>query len=161
MTTLQESAFTTSLGRCRMEELELKYATDLRQIPECPPSAAVPCVRKAFRFVHEDVSDCRNFSPVAKINPRRILQGSKPHGRCIAFALSFYASKEQAITAFNNMLARQQNFWKTVGDRLATGQLSGGDGVALGVSNDGHFSFFESLSADFSSSRFTVIERLR
>ena len=144
-----------------MEAVELKYAVDMRQIPECPPSAAVPCEREAFRFVHEDVLDTRNFNPVAKINPRRILQGSKPHAKCIAFALSFYASKEQAITAFKTMLARHQNFRNTVGDQLATGQLSRSDGVALGVSNDGHFSFFEFASVDFSTGRFNVIERLR
>ncbi len=87
--------------------------------------------------------------------------GQRDAGMCTAVALSFYASKEQAITAFNTMLARQQNFWKTVGDQLATGQLSCGDGIALGVGNDGHFSFFESASSDFPSGRFTVIERLR
>ena len=140
-----------------MEPIQLKYAADLARFPGCPPDTAVGCQRLAFRYVHSDISDSRNFLPASKLNPQRQLLGKT---RCIGMALSFWTTKEQALAAYNSYREKFQNFEKTAGDHVASGDITFNDGIACPVREDGHFSFFESCSANFGHLRFTIVQKL-
>lgn len=137
--------------------MQLKYATELNRFPNCPPDNATPCDRQAFRFVHSELSDIRNFLPVAKLTPQRRL---RPDMRCVSLALSFWATKDQAVAAHRSFREQFQNFEETAGGYLASGVLRHEDGRAGPDRRDGHFSFFESSTANFGPDRFSVVQEL-
>ena len=126
--------------------MQLKYAADLQRYRDCPPVAAAPCTREAFRFVHADIDDPRNFLTPAGLSPRRDF---RPGQRCVSHALSFWASNEQAVAYFSHKQDENPNFNKTIGTHLARGTLSESAGIACPPRQNGHFSFFEAANADF------------
>lgn len=133
-----------------------KYADDLGRYNNCPPENAVPHCREAYRFVHEDIGDHRNFKPCSKLKPRRALSAHDP---CVSFALSLYLTKEQAAARYEFLREEHPNFPKTAGTHLARGILCDEDGRACHFSSNGHFSFFESPSANLAA-KFTIVEAL-
>lgn len=136
--------------------MELKYAADLRQHPNCPPKGIAPCSRSAVRFVHDPVDDTKNFLPPAKLSPRRTLP---EHKRCDALALSLFITKDQADRFFNNLKKTNKNIGKSIGDHLAEGSINEADGMATSASPNGHYSFFEAVDVAWTG-RFKIVASL-
>jgi len=70
-----------------------------------------------------------------------------------------WATQGQAESAYATFLSGFPNFDKTSGTHLASGRLVASDGRAGGERSDGHFSFFESASADLEA-KFSVLHKL-
>lgn len=136
--------------------MQWKYATDLGRHPGCPPATTAPHIGPAFRFVHFDMSDSRNFLPAVKINPRRKL---RQHEQCFGLSLSLYKTRDQAVARYRYLHDQHENFHKTAGDSLATGTLDAADGHGCNYNTNGHFEFFESDTSDLPS-KFTFLEKL-
>lgn len=136
--------------------MQLKYAAELARFPKCPPDSAVCCERTAFRFVHSDINDHRNFLPVAKITPQRRL---RPEMRCAAHGLSFWATKDQALAAHRSFREQFPNFEATAGSHLASGILREADGRACPVRHDGHFTFFEFATSALGPGTFAIDQK--
>ena len=136
--------------------MQWKYAADLSNHPECPPTTVRPHVGDAFRFVHSDLADERNFLPAAKLNPRRKL---RPHEQCFGFSLSLYVTRDTAVKRFTYLHSLHENFPKTAGDSLATCTLCETDGRACNFNLNGHFEFFESDTSDLRP-MFSLVEKI-
>jgi hypothetical protein len=132
----------------------LKYAAELGRYPNCPPTDASPCTKVAFRFVHSEAEDRRNFLCPAKINPRRQFS---PDKRCDALALSLFSTREKATKFYQDLRRSNPNIYKLIGSCLSSGQLELTDGVATVERTDGHFSLWESADANLVT-RFKVVE---
>ena len=135
--------------------MQLKYADDLGKHQNCPPSTAIPHAKEAFRFVFATIEDGRNFLPVAKLTPQRKL---RPQDHCVAHALSMYVTRQQAIDRYRFLSSGHENFYKTAGDHLARGVMCADDGHGCHYHSNGHFSFFESETANLST-KFSVLEK--
>jgi hypothetical protein len=133
--------------------MPLKYADDLSRISDCPPPSAATCERAAFRFVHADPKDPRNFLPVSKLTPQRKFEDDDI--RCLSHALSLFDSREHAAAFYKRKKTKYRNFHKTIGTHIAKGALTHGDGVSTVPRWDGHFDFFEAHGVDLSA-RFVV-----
>jgi hypothetical protein len=137
--------------------MDFKYSAELAQYPNCPPKNAQQLCRPAFRFVHADLEDKRNFLPVAKLNPARVIP---EHLLCESLALSMFASKESAERRYQSLRRQVKNIYKTIGTHLATCNLSEEDGISTIASETGHFSLFESKDINWEK-RFTIVGDLR
>jgi hypothetical protein len=136
----------------------LKYADDLVRLINCPPSDAKqvdPC--EAFRFVHDAITDPRNFIPPAKLNPARRFKDDEEC--CSAHALSMFISLPQAVTFFSGLRRRYPNIQKALGSNVAQGPLAETDGLATKPDQRGHFDLFESESADLPKT-FRIVQSL-
>ena len=134
-----------------------KYGDELVKHPDCPPTTLCKCVtRRAFRFVHEDIKDSRNFLPPARVNPKRLF---KPDERCDALALSMFCDEEKAVRFYDNLRKICKNIRNAIGSHLAGGQLKEADGMTTIDGEDGHFSLFESSAVDWEG-RFEIVKVL-
>ncbi|HVA51351.1 MAG TPA: hypothetical protein VNH11_33730 [Pirellulales bacterium] len=124
------------LGDVRSERL--KYADDLARLINCPPSDARQCQpSRVFRFVHDLITDERNFIPPAKLNPARKFKDDEE--RCSAHALSMFISQPQAVSFFTGLKRRYPNIHKVLGANLSAGTLADTDGLATTPDSRGHF----------------------
>lgn len=135
---------------------KMKYGKELRRYENCPPGDAQPGSTQAFRFVHSDIADSRNFTPPAELQPNRTFRG---RGLCLSWALSFFVNAEDAKKRFHALGQKHRNIHKAIGSCLAKGQLRDTDGRHTKPTRDGHFSLFESASASLAS-QFTITEDL-
>ena len=137
--------------------MELKYQSDISSIPMCPPQDAIPRDLRAFRFVHSDIKDDRNFVVPAKLNPKRTFPDYVE--QCAAYALSFFATQEAAEKRLRSLVKVSQNIKKRIGTHLAEGDLKSADGRTTSPSPSGHFDLFESKDLTLAA-RFQIVEEL-
>ena len=141
--------YSCSWGNKHGRAMQLKYADELGRYENCPPANVSPRSGEAFRFVHADAADTRNFMVVSRLNPARL-----PHLPdavcCSSFALSLFSKKEKAIEFFGKLKNKNRNIHKSLGTHLATVTIDENDGHATADSVEGHFSLYESHSADLS-----------
>lgn len=128
-----------------------KFRDQLNSIERCPPSDAVEIEKTAFRFVHSELADPRNFKPPAMINTRRHFPNEKV--KCRAHALSMFECRDKATLFFKNLEKSVPNVRKSIGTLIAKGNISRSDGRATRSEKNGHFDLFlyesESLSSKF------------
>lgn len=137
--------------------MELKYHTDISGIVACPPTVAAPRDQHAFRFIHDEIHDERNFVVPAKLNPKRKFPGHEE--QCAAYALSFFSSKDAAFAKFLKLVKSNPNIKKLLGTQLAEGDLKKQDGRSTPISKSGHFDLFESKDSSLAG-RFRIVATL-
>jgi|GEM_PF-1180697 len=136
--------------------MEFKYAEEMVLVDNCPPSDAVARETEAFRFVHEEIGDGRNFLCVWKLNPARKLAEKE---RCSGLGLSFFISEECARKRYEHLSRSHRNIGKSLGTKLASGTLKNEDGRRSNPGSSGHFDFWEAVGVEFAS-RFVIIADL-
>ena len=125
-----------------------KYAAELAALMNCPPQSVTAITKTAYRFVHENITDPRNFLPVALI-PGARLPGSAPC--CTEYSLSFFENQEKAIERLRQLHGQQPLFHKRSGGCIATVAIDAGDGEATIASKKWtHFDLFEYAEAEMS-----------
>lgn len=132
-----------------------KYSKEIDSIRNCPPEKTEAPQTTAYRFVHSDITDERNFLPVAILKPKRRFEIG--YQQCISLSLSLFQSAEQAKFKYTNLKKAFRNIHKSIGTHLAKGEITPDDGSITEANNEGHFSLFESTDADFAS-KFEIIE---
>jgi len=133
--------------------MEFKYAEEMALVDNCPPSNAVARETEAFRYVHEEIGNVRNFLCDCKLNPARKLAENK---RCSGLGLSFFDSEENARKAFEYLRERNPKIGKSLGDKLALGHLRSEDGRMSQPNSKGHFDLWEAVGVEFAD-RFEII----
>jgi hypothetical protein len=134
-----------------------KYEAPLRQIPDCPASHFAPGVRQCFRFVFSaDLAG--SFYPPLFRNPRRALKLADLQ-RCSGWALSFYATDEQAASELERLRRTNPRIHRTIGESLATGALTTEHGAMDMPDVLGHFDLHEYADVELYAS-FTVVRSL-
>lgn len=137
--------------------MELKYHADISAIPLCPPSGVAERDQRAFRFVHSELNDARNFIVPAKLNPKRTF--SDYEEQCAGYSLSFFSTKEAAIKRFLALAKVAPNIKKRIGTHVAEGDLKKSDGKSTPDSRSGHFDLFEAMGTTLAG-RFLIVEEL-
>jgi hypothetical protein len=136
----------------------LKYQAQIDDVEDCPESCD-PSARNcdAYRIVHSELSHKNNSLPTAVIDPSLYPPDHEMH--CYSWALSVFASKEQAEAKFNKCIRARQILRERIGNHLAVAKLTADDGLVTKPANSGHFSFFEFETFDFSS-RFSILGKI-
>lgn len=129
--------------------MQFKYAVDLGRYESCPPASIVPHQGHVFRFVHQNVADPRNFLVLSKLDPNR-LEKLPLAVRCDSFALSLFSARDKAIEFFGKLRRKNRNIHKAIGTHLATVTIEEDDGHITAPGANGHFSLYESHTADLS-----------
>ena len=121
-------------------EYKYKKIFDELFLDNCPPTSYQPIAKQPYRWVFEkDNSD--NFTPQYLKKPARFQSKSEAE-KCSALALSFFETKEQAISRF---LFLKQSMGDKVYEELglftACLQIEQNDGIAEEPNKTGHFNF--------------------
>lgn len=98
--------------------------------------------------LHAQRSERFGFLPVAKID------GVKPRDKCDKFALSFFATFEQAAARYADLVDRLGDRDRAIeryGDYAGRIELSETDGLSCEPSASGHFDLHESANVDWSN----------
>ena len=121
--------------------MRYKYQDKLDGIDNCP-AAHFKCrvIHESFRYVFADPAG--SFLPVLARSPKRALRWDDIE-RCGGWALSFFSSAEAARIQFELLRRNNPGIHKTLGDRIAVGDLSQDDGVSSEPEPDGHFELHE------------------
>lgn len=118
-----------------------KYAAKIGVLQHCPPKTTECRDAVAYRFVHRDLGDPRNFLPVAMIPAARCPDASHC---CTDYALSFFESESKAIARFQQLHNQARMFHKRAGGCIARVTISRADGALTPPSKkSGHFDLFE------------------
>lgn len=135
----------------------LKYSEDIKCISEegieCPPSGIYGMSGSCYRFAH--LEKCAGFDnnnlPVMTINPKRRLDNERKM-RCVASAsLSCFETLDSARKRFSQLKHVSKNVRKSIGCSIFKYNIELEDGLRTKSDRNGHFSFFESETADLSS----------
>lgn len=135
----------------------LKYSEDIKRISdeglECPPSGIYEMRGVFFRFGH--LEQCKGFiynnMPVKKITPDRILR-NESEVKCMAStSLSCFETLESIKGHFIKLKSVNKNIYKSIGCSIFKFDVDLDDGLRSNSGLNGHFSFFESETADLSS----------
>lgn len=142
---------------CNPPRVTYKYQTALAEIPNCPASEFSPRELEAYRYVFASDVDGSFLPPWAK-NPKRALKFDDLE-RCNGWALSFFGSAGAALQAFDSLRRTIPQIKKSVGDSLAGGAVTEGDGVCSEMDAQEHFDLHEFADANWGA-RFVVVEPL-
>ena len=126
---------------------QLKYSEEMGKLTCCPPDGVSQRACTAYRFVHADLADQRNYQPPAIIKPGRKWKNESDH--CEGYGLSFFECPDQATQFFKIRAKVSQNLSKLVGSHIATVAMVEPDGLATDLDSEGHFSLFEAASTSF------------
>lgn len=137
--------------------MSFKHDDELRRIENCPPSGMIAPQCQAFRFVHEEIKDSRNFQVPAILQPGRKFKDVADE--CDAWGLSLFVSNTKAIEYFKRLVAKHRNIRKQIGTNLASGKLMPTDGYITPVDEAGHFSLYEVGELNLAT-RFAIVEPL-
>lgn len=143
----------------------------LEDFPElkasCPPSNYAPQNRLAYRWVHQDINDSKNFTPRYYLAPRRDLEKieslpleERKQKMCDMLALSMFETEEKAKHRFNTLrkfIGRK--IFQHLGTHIAQGCLKEKDGVCGPIDTVGHFEHHP-ISIDSYPSKFTILSKL-
>ena len=125
-------------------------------VPQCPPAEAIECDKECWRFSLNPITDSCFWPPKRRV-PERVASDSQQE--CSMWALSMYESERQAVVAYTGLSKSVRNIKKAIGDHLARGTVSCGDGRCMPPDRKGHFDFHPYLDAEFSDG-FQVIRAL-
>ncbi|WP_459568538.1 hypothetical protein [Cupriavidus sp. 8B] len=125
----------------------LRYAKEIQEIAICPPMAVQPLSTVGYRFVFQDLSNKRNFLPVALLQPDRILNDKQPITQCCSgYALSMFTSEENLAGKVRAAKKSAPMLLKRLGDHFVELAITAADGLCGEPSNTGHFDFFERVT---------------
>lgn len=126
-----------------------KYATEIRDIAQCPVQPNDASIGMAYRFALSDLSDEKNYLPTALLQPDRSMPGRKPIAECcVGWSLSMFTTLDALQERARKTLKNSPKFLKRVGDHYTQVRLTSACGVHTGPNNDGHFEFFERSTFD-------------
>lgn len=131
------------------EVMDYLYADELYALPKCPPARAKPTKMIAWRWTFSPHTD-KCFSPVAVLEPKRVLTGSDST-KCSCWALSMFESQNAAVARMQELDSLIPNFKPTKGDHVSQVNLTEIDGVATPPDARGHFDFHPCKSFDLKS----------
>lgn len=121
---------------------------------ECPPAAAVPSHRTAWRWVFNPMSESC-FYPQGLRHPPRLHKATDPDERCSCWAVSMHSSYRQSVSAFNALERHFKKARKIFGDHVAKAEIAPSAGVCTPVETSGHFDFHPSKGFDMPAN-FTI-----
>ncbi|MCQ4970010.1 hypothetical protein NE616_20150 [Enterobacteriaceae bacterium DFI.7.85] len=125
-------------------------------VPQCPPAEATECDKECWRFTLNPITN-NCFWPPKRRSPQRI--ASDDAQECSMWALSMYESEDQATRAYTMLAKSMKNIRKSIGDHLARGLVTCGDGKCMPANRRGHFDFHPYVGAVFANG-FQVIRAL-
>lgn len=108
----------------------------------------------AFRWVFPELSDSRNFLPVAK-DP----QASSARRKCGGWALSFHETEAASEEAWQYHINNRPQQYKKLGTHIASGTISKTDGKCSNTDEHLHFNLIEYKEIDLSK-RFVMGKQL-
>ncbi len=135
-------------------EVRFKYADEVGEADDCPPSVAFAADGEAYRWVMNPMSE-ECFFPAARKNPKRVL-GKQEKEKCSLYALSMFNTLENARSRFLALEASVRNIRKTLGTHIARAELCSDDGIRTHPNSTGHFDFFETDGSDVKS-KFRIV----
>jgi len=119
---------------------ELKYKNEIDGLSDCPPRNCIEKNKEAYRFI-KDVIDEKSFLPVGIQNPSRKLGNSQ---KCGAYGgLSMFKNEESARNRFEILSKNNKKISKSLGNKLAKGQLMPIHGLCSPSNSTGHFTLYE------------------
>ncbi len=133
----------------------MKYK-EILDIEGCPSNSEA-LKKVGYRFVFDNMEG-KSFIPVAVQSPKRI-KNSKNNEKCSAYALSLFATEGAAKDFFLELYKRNPRIVKTLGDKLAMGEVEPSMGTCGRENRKQHFDFFEYEGCDLSTS-FNIIGNL-
>lgn len=125
-----------------------QYGIDEYEIPQCPPPNAESVNIVAWRWTFNPFTE-NCFSPLGKINPKRILSGKVD--KCSCWGLSMYSNQSDAENVFKELEFTVKNARKNIGDHVSCGNILESDGVITEIESNGHFDFHPYVNIDVSS----------
>lgn len=112
------------------------------------PELFAPNNTQACRFAFSEEGH-QNHVPQYMSNPKRMLQDiSKGKATTSLFALSCFTTSDKAEMFYSNLRKAFKNVSTSIGDSLAEGILTNGDGLKTIASTNGHFDFYEYEACD-------------
>lgn len=133
----------------------LKYANHLANIQNNDgDSCTTNCQelsQPAFRWVFSEISDPRNFVPVAVTG--------RYQNVCSGWAISLYDTLENSEKKYFDLLKDRPKLFKKLGTHVAEGNIQQSDGLCSLSNIEGHFDCHEYIDTDFSST-FAVVKAL-
>lgn len=144
-----------------LSDMRLKYQDEIDKFSPCFVDCEEPVNKNAFRFVFEDLTDVRNFSPVYLNDEKRLINDQKSGKDSYkGWALSFYETQAQAKTSLLHLADGKPQIFKKLGTHIAVGVLVQADGLSERKSDEyGHFNHFEYEKTDFTP-RFVIVEKV-
>ena len=118
----------------------LKYQDKLSSINNCPSSDSSPIDKKGYRFVFEGLGG-NSFSPLIVQQPIRSYKNN--YQKCSSCGLSMYSTESQAKAKFADLLKRNRNIYKSIGNKLALVKITPQLGLCTRETSTGHFDFYE------------------
>ena len=127
----------------------LKYAREIKEIAQCPCYPNYTDIGIGYRFALADVTDTKNFLPLALLDPDRTMPGRKPITTCCeGWSLSMFTTLDALQARAAKAAKRNPKFLKRVGDHYTQVKLTDLCGVQTEPNNSGHFEFFERATFD-------------
>lgn len=119
--------------------MDYLYGNEIGALDTCPPQHATPQDLIAWRWTFSPyTANC--FSPVAKIDPKRLL--NKDDGnKCSCWALSMFISQAKAVERMQQLLCSIPNLKSAKGDHISKVVITKADGVVTPPDYRGHFDF--------------------
>jgi len=137
--------------------MPLKYEENLNLIAQRTNSSCIesysPREIESYRFTFNDITDSRNFIPMALIDDNL-------KNRCGFWALSFNETLEQSEESWNYLISNRPNKFKKIGTAIARGLISEDDGICNDSNERGHFDCHEFEETDFRQ-KFQIIKILK
>ena len=126
-----------------------KYQFYLDNISDCPPENYSALNKPAFRWLHEDIDNANNFTPVLLLSPKRALNMNHIN-RCKGYGLSLFDTSNGAIDRYRELIDSKPNLADTLGNSLGEITLTFHDGIGSEpeTNNNGHFTFHEYEKTD-------------
>jgi len=130
--------------------MRFKYRKEIASIPDCPPDHYENRILIVYRFVFEDISDERNFSPVLILKPKRIhaRMFRRDEAKCQGYGLSLFNTLENAQRKYLKLIKNRPKLAKKLGTHIAQGLIEESDGVVSPINREGHLTLHESEQAD-------------
>ncbi len=141
--------------------MDFEYSDKFENLSvKCPPDDYLPKNMTVFRWVFNEITDERNFKPLALQNPKRILDFDDTT-KCKSFALSVYNSEENAKKRFQFLKNTMgEKAYKTLGTNIASLNITEIDGVNEEPNaQTGHISHHLSKNHQYEK-RFIIISTL-
>ena len=129
---------------------QMKYASDLCTLSNCPPIGCKSIKKEAFRFVFNPICE-KSFTPQGKKNPQRVSKSTNNSERCSLLGLSMFESEDCAIKRYKYLKKMVKNINKTLGSHLAKGTIQPQYGLITHPNNYGHYDLFEFKDVDLST----------
>lgn len=134
-----------------------KYSNDTATLTENGSSCFINYNEKeieAYRFVFHDISDEKNFVPMAK-DPR----SGSIRKKCDGWALSFHETENASKELWDYLIDNRPNKYKKIGTHIAKGSISKSDGKCSDADEHFHFNLIEYEDVVLTT-KFTIVKQL-